>query len=273
MEGHSALCCSTEVIESVAAKLREIMKISPMDLQQDLKGLTDDLEKISVSRERNLNKISDLITDEQVKVWVKQVEELIYEFEDWKLESKDGTSSSIGEPERSWQISKFTALINGARERYTRYEIHKKALATDPHLVYARDREASIHAPSRKTEGTADSSQLWGKRAVLVGIDEHDGPKIELIQNHLKDKTTTLTVVSIVGVRGIGKSTLAKAIYGDLKDQFNCQASVFLGPNPCVKAILLDILHQLKPPKDHGENHGHVREVVVQLYEFLRDKR
>lgn len=271
MEGHSALCCSTEVIESVVAKLTEIMKISPMDLQQDLKGLTDDLEKVSVSRKRNLNKISDLIKDEQVKVWVKQVKELVYEFEDWQLESKEGTSSSIGEPERSWQISKFTALVNGARERYTRYELHKKALTTDPHLVDAGDREASIHAPSSKTEGTTDSSLFWGKRAVLVGID---GPKIELIQNHLKDKTTTLTVVSIVGVGGIGKNTLAKAIYGDLKAHFDCQASVFLGPNPCLKAILVDILHQLKPPKDHhGENHGHVREVVVQLCEFLRDKR
>lgn len=278
MEGHSALCCSTEAIESVVEKLTEVMKISPMELQNDLRGLAEDVEKISVGRKRNLNKISDL-TDEQVKVWMMQVKELMYELEDWQHESREGTSSSIGKPQRSWQISKFTALVNGARERYTRYGLLKKPLATDFHIVHGEpghSEEVRIYEPSSKTDGTSstDSPLFWGARAGLIGID---GPKKVIIKDHLENKVKMLTVVSIFGMEGIGKSTLAKAVYyGDFNAQFDWKASVFLGRSPSLKAILQDMLHQLKPHKVHGENRGKtwdLREVIVQLYEFLYDKR
>jgi disease resistance protein RPM1 len=206
------VCHSVDPVKSMVHKLAEVVKNSPEALRHDLEGLTNDLEKIPAAG----------LTDEQVKVWVKQVQELIYDFEDWQLESKVG----------AWQISKFKDLIRDSRDRYARYNLLKKALATDACLV-------NMYPSSSKAQATSDDPPLlWGERPILIGIDV---PKRELIQNHLKDDKKSLTVLSILGVGGLGKTTLAKEIYGDLPGQFSCKASVFLGRNPSMKKILLDI--------------------------------
>ncbi|KAM3262239.1 hypothetical protein ACQJBY_052751 [Aegilops geniculata] len=58
-----------------------------------------------------------------------------------------------------------------------------------------------------------------------------------------------LKVHSIFGIGGLGKTTLARAVYNQLKGTFRLTAFVSLGRNPDVKKFFYDILFELDEPR------------------------
>ncbi|KAF7076444.1 hypothetical protein CFC21_081096 [Triticum aestivum] len=59
-------------------------------------------------------------------------------------------------------------------------------------------------------------------------------------------------VLSIVGFGGIGKTTIATALYRDFRNEFDCRASVTVSQNYDEDEVLRDILTQIKP---HDSEH------------------
>ncbi|XBH87809.1 hypothetical protein VPH35_075198 [Triticum aestivum] len=58
-----------------------------------------------------------------------------------------------------------------------------------------------------------------------------------------------LKIHSIFGIGGLGKTTLARAVYNQLKGSFRLTAFVSLGRNPDVKKLFYDILFELDEPR------------------------
>ncbi|XP_039802979.1 disease resistance protein RGA5-like isoform X1 [Panicum virgatum] len=84
----------------------------------------------------------------------------------------------------------------------------------------------------------------------------------------------TRIVVSIAGFGGLGKTTLAKAVYDEIKGQFDCTAFVSVSRNPDATKLLKDILYELHKGGEHpGANLDEIKHLIDLVRDFLRNKR
>ncbi|CDP19949.1 unnamed protein product [Coffea canephora] len=116
---------------------------------------------------------------------------------------------------------------------------------------------------------------LFIEEAQLVGIAK---PKAELISKILDDHSQ-LKVVSVVGMGGLGKTTLVKKVYDDaaVKKQFQSHAWITVSQNFQFSDIIKNLIQQLYneirrpvPPEVESMNDIMLSEFVR---DFLREKR
>jgi disease resistance protein RPM1 len=110
----------------------------------------------------------------------------------------------------------------------------------------------------------------------LVGID---GAKQELISmlslQRGQEPNDEIKIVSVHGIGGLDKTTLAKAVYDEMKSQFDCGAFVPVGRNPDLKKVFRDILIELDKHKytDTKLLIWDEKQLIDELRDFLRSKR
>ncbi|XP_020551467.1 putative late blight resistance protein homolog R1A-10 [Sesamum indicum] len=93
------------------------------------------------------------------------------------------------------------------------------------------------------------TDHIEGKKEKIFGIDHE---LVQLKDGLLKKTHYPLTVTTIVGMAGIGKTTLVKEIYEDpdIVNHFKCRAFVSIGAEYALKEIKLSILAQMNPEID-----------------------
>jgi disease resistance protein RPM1 len=115
---------------------------------------------------------------------------------------------------------------------------------------------------------------LYTKAINLVGIDK---AREELIRRLTKegDLSAEQWIVSIVGFGGLGKTTLAKAVYNKLQPQFNCVVFISVSRNPNMTKIFKDILYDLDKIQNHSIHNTTLgqKHLVDLVQEFLQNKR
>nr|ACG63544.1 resistance protein RGA2 [Triticum urartu] len=104
--------------------------------------------------------------------------------------------------------------------------------------------------------------------ADLVGID---GPKYELVK-WLRNGEDEQKVVSIVGCAGLGKTTLAKQVYDELRINFQYRAFVSISRSPDMATILKCVLSQFHA-QDYSSDESEIPKLVDQIRDLLQDKR
>jgi disease resistance protein RPM1 len=128
--------------------------------------------------------------------------------------------------------------------------------------------------PPRKT--TIDSrliEALYAEETKIVGIVEAKEEVIKMLTE--EDGGQQKRIVSIAGFGGLGKTTLAKAVYGEIKAQFDCTAIVSVSRNPDTKKLLKDMLYQVDK-KTFADIHSKMldeRLLIDEAIEFLKNKR
>ncbi|XP_062191261.1 disease resistance protein Pik-2-like [Phragmites australis] len=117
----------------------------------------------------------------------------------------------------------------------------------------------------------------------LVGID---GPRDEVIGKLMSVRTNHASgrrrVASMVRFAGVGKSTLAMAVYESLECQFQCRAFVTVSRKFDIRRVLKDMLQQVMistgsssmlDPAMSGVETWEVRQFADKLRDNLQDKR
>ncbi|XP_065872719.1 protein RECOGNITION OF PERONOSPORA PARASITICA 7-like [Euphorbia lathyris] len=110
--------------------------------------------------------------------------------------------------------------------------------------------------------------------------DEHV-ISFEAIKRDVKDQLMMeeeqLRVVSIVGMGGLGKTTLAKTIYNDIqiKKQFDCVSWAFISQQFSVRDVLIAILMEVAPSTQNRSDLEKMieEELIKTLYNELKSKR
>lgn len=222
------------------------------------------------------------------KLWARDVRELSYDLEDnidkflvYIDRAPEHLHGLRGFIDRSLSLLTCRKL-NPLTKAKIRHEIGTdiKSIKTRIEEVSKRRDRYKVDTVAAKPVGpSVDSlrlSALYKKATELVGIEKKCSDIVKRL--HEEDVATMkeLTIVSIVGFGGLGKTTLANVVYEKLKERFQCAAFVSISHNASPEKILKNMLHQLD-----AENNKTIieatwcteKQLIDALIEFLQHRR
>ncbi|KQJ92573.1 putative disease resistance RPP13-like protein 3 [Brachypodium distachyon] len=275
---------ATGAMSSLLPKLAELLQKEynlQTGLKKDVQSLSRELERIEVA----LAKVAEVPLDQldkQVRLWARNVKQLSYDMED--IVDSFMVRVEGSEPDADLKSSKRfrKKIANFFKKGKTRHQIADKIQdikvrvkeVTDLRDRYKVD---DVHANQAATN-TIDPRMinLFKDQKELVGIEE---PRKDLIKRLMEwgdvvsNSKLQLKIVSIFGFGGLGKTTLAKAVYDKLQEEFVCKAFISVGQKPNLKKVFMDILRQLD--KNSYLNATMLDEVqlIDELRELLENKR
>ncbi|XP_031252346.1 disease resistance protein RPM1-like [Pistacia vera] len=188
-------------------------------------------------------------TDEEVKVWVKQIRDVAHDIEDVLDEFSLLLAHNHGDGFYGF-LHKLSCCIKNMKARYRiGYEIQginsRIRSIYEGHIRLRQKFRAAEQAGSSSTNTWNDrrGDALLLDETDLVGID---GPK-EKVAQLLVGGGLGRQVVSLAGMGGLGKTTLAKQVYDDrqVKKHFTIHAWITVSRNFQMEELLRDMLQQL----------------------------
>ncbi|KAF7033039.1 hypothetical protein CFC21_044164 [Triticum aestivum] len=228
---------------------------------------------------RTVAKVSPDELDEGVKIWAEKVKRLSYQMEDivdtFMVHVQDGGEPANPKNGIKKLLKKTTKLFKKGKNLHRISDALEEAVGQAKQLAELRQRYELVHDTGAGASIDPRVMTLYKDVTELVGIED---TRDELI-NRLIEGDDWLNhpkkTVSIVGVGGLGKTTLAKAAYDKIKVQFDCGAFVSVSQNPDIKKILKDILFELDNNK-YTKIYDEVRDethLIDEIIRFLNDKR
>ncbi|KAM3406088.1 hypothetical protein ACQJBY_000245 [Aegilops geniculata] len=277
----------TGAIAKLIPKLGELL-VGEYKLHKGVKKNIEDLLKELKTMNAALIKIGEVPPDQldsQDKLWADEVRELSYVIEDvvdkflvrvHGVEPDDNTNGFKGLMKRTSKLLKKVMDKHGIAHAIK--DIKKKL----QEVAARRDRNKFDGIAPTPTEAIDPRLRaLYIEAAELVGIyGKRDQELMSLLSLEGDDASTNkLKKVSIVGFGGLGKTTLARAVYEKIKGDFGCHAFVPVGQNPDIKKVFRDILIDLqKSNSDPGNSNSDLvildaTQLIDKLREFLENKR
>jgi disease resistance protein RPM1 len=282
---------ATGAIGSIISKLAEFLEAEyklQKGVKEQIEYLTRELKSAHAFLQ-DIDKVPPYQVNEQVKIWADEVREASYDMEDIldtflvrvvrtgldPVDEQDGNKKL----KHTWE--KMTAKFSKFKER------HRIARAVDDikrHLQEVTERrgryavESIVAKPSTELLVDPRLAAMYKEVAHLIGIDKSRDELASMLWSsqqgdEMFDKN--LRIVSVVGVGGLGKTTLAKALYENHREQFSCCAFVRIGRNPDPKKVFRDILIDLDKGKymDYNFTRLDEKQLIDELREFLQTKR
>lgn len=243
---------------------------------------------LSLHRERafmhaKLREVAELPRPgEQVALWAREVRELSYDMDDAvdafvvRLEGEDPARGG-GLKSRAHELLKRTARLFGKSKA-----LHQIAGAVGDAQARAKQlgelrqryemllelKDGGGMGSSGSTSASIDQfdPRLWAmlrEATELVGVDGSRDQLIKVLSNGSEKNVRT---VSIVGFGGVGKTTLARAVYDRVKVQFDCAAFVSVSRNPDITRIFKKMLYELDE-----EKYADINEAVRDAEQLIRE--
>ncbi|KAF7093688.1 hypothetical protein CFC21_096084 [Triticum aestivum] len=232
-----------------------------------------------------LRKVGEVPSDqleEPVRIWAGKVRDLSCDMEDvvddFLVRVDEGSNSKpTNMRNRVKKFLKKTTKLFGKGKA-----LHQICDAIDEAQVLAKElgdlhKRYMLDMPNTSNSATIDPRVLALHKDVgeLVGVDRTRDELIKTLICEDGSSKEQLKMISIVGVGGLGKTTLAKAVYEKIKAQFDCVAFVPVGQNPDIRKVFKDLLYGLDKKKfmDIHNTIMDERLLIEEINEFLMDKR
>ncbi|KAE8722281.1 10-formyltetrahydrofolate synthetase isoform 1 [Hibiscus syriacus] len=214
---------------------------------------------------------------EGVKTWVKHVREAAYGIEDVIDEYMLCAPKHTDQHGFRSFLQKIAGRIRSLRKER---EIMSKIqdLKRSIHEIGNKRRRLDINFTDQGGSSTGHVDPRAGLHFVdngaLVGIE---ASRDELV-GRLNEEESMRAVISLVGMGGLGKTTLAKKVYDDVKDHFDCHAWVTVSQSNNMVERLRTMIRRFYQAKNDlppiGINHvTDSEELTGKSREYLQYKR
>nr|UBY07472.1 NBS-LRR disease resistance protein [Dasypyrum villosum] len=246
-------------------------------VKKDVEFLTKELESMHAA----LIKVGEVPHDQldrQVKLWADEVRELSYNMEDVVdkfLIRVEGIQQPHDNTSRFKELkNKMIGLFKKGKNHHRIADAVKEIKEQLQEVAARRDRnKVVVPNPTEPIAIDPCLRALYAEATELVGIyGKRDQELMRLLSVEGDDASKKrLKKVSIVGFGGLGKTTLARAVYEKIKGDFDCRAFVPVGQNPDMQKVLRDILIDLgNPPSDLAILDAN--QLIKRLHDFLENK-
>lgn len=190
-------------------------------------------------------------TDEEVRVWIKQIRDASHDMEDALDEFR---LLSVKDQEDTWRtfLPKLPVYIKNLKARY---RIISNVRSISSRIKSICGRHAMLKYKFKRAEQGSSFScgdAVWqDNRGDALLLDEADlvgieGPRQKLVQ-WMIEGFPRREVISVVGMGGLGKTTLVKQVYEDpaVKKHFSIRVWVSLSHTSKREELLKDMLLQI----------------------------
>ncbi|RWR84273.1 Disease resistance protein [Cinnamomum micranthum f. kanehirae] len=213
--------------------------------------------------------------DVRVKNWVAQIRDVCYEAEDvidtfifsQRAKKMDGFAGRV----------KRSMFLSEIRTRYKLGRQIQKIKRNISDIKMKRENYGITDISEGRQEASSSSRSLQERRRILVLLEETEvvGQReiINTVKKQLMSDESRRCVISIIGMGGSGKTTLAKKVYHEVKHDFDCYAFVYLSEQFVIKDVLMRILICVMGLfREEGEKLEE-EELGNMLRDHLREKR
>ncbi|KAK9141295.1 hypothetical protein Scep_010976 [Stephania cephalantha] len=191
------------------------------------------------------------VTENEVKVWLQELKQLSYDAED--------ALDEIAYNELKYSIGWLNNLSRLAARFKMAHQI--KAINLELHVI--NERKSAFHLI---TSNVAEPAQTFNARETYSFVDEstvigRDIEKKEITQMLINHDVTAhhniaLPVIAIVGLGGLGKTTLAQLVYNNdaVKNHFQLKVWICVSTNFTTTNLFFQILQQINPNNTKSES-------------------
>ncbi|CDP10113.1 unnamed protein product [Coffea canephora] len=221
-------------------------------LRQEVQFIMDELGHIRAFLREAEEKEED--AQPRLQEWIKQVREVAYDIEDFLDEfgarfPRHPTTGFHGSVRRTFSSIKNLKARHRGASKIQSIKSRIKSIS-EGHQRYQSEfgistqASNSLSAANNTTWRYSRDDALLVEEAKLVGIEQ---PKKHLISQLLKGDDCQLKVVSVVGMAGLGKTTLVKKVHEDpdVISHFPVRAWVTVSQTCDFQDLLKDLIRQL----------------------------
>ncbi|KAK8634129.1 hypothetical protein V6N13_014958 [Hibiscus sabdariffa] len=267
------------VLEKLTSFLNEEMQLL-RDFHTEVADIKVELEFLSSFLRDADARAATEESDEGVKTWVKHVREAAYGIED--VIDEYMLSAACAAQHRDQQglkaflkrIVDYIRSLKQEREMVSKIQDLKRSV----HEIGEKRRRLDIHVSDQGGSSRGHVDPRAGLHFVesgeLVGIQASR----DELAGRLNDGESMRIVISLVGMGGLGKTTLAKKVYDDVKDSFVCHAWITVSQsNTTVERLrtMIRRFHEAKNdiPPIGINNVTDAEELIGKCRDYLQYKR
>jgi len=262
------------VLDAFASYVQNMLTEMASEEVHMLLGVRDEIDKMEVRLKDLKNFLADAdrrnITDKTVQAWVAELKRAMYEAADILDLCQ---LKAVEQGESTMDVGCFNPLLFCMRNPAHAHNIGTRIKALNSKLGAIKERSATFNFinlglyedrntreqasrsdnPSRETSAEFNRSSVVGEK-----IEEDTRALVQMMLDE-KDSNNNIMLAAVVGVGGIGKTTLAQKIFNDETLKSNFDKMIWLSVNQDFdKVDLLKTIITLA-----GGNHGGEKALAV----------